>query len=278
MKIIMPSTKITEINIGDKFLNTTWIVNGQWYREKDDGGHTRTYVPVKCDCGTEQLGRWDRLHTTSADKAPWSTRCRKCSAGGKRRAMDTLWHNGAKSADEIPQNKVNDLSGNYYGDLFVFRRVGTGKDSHSLYECKCSCGNIEVISDTILKGGKLVCSKCSNNLSNGERYIKNILDKYHIKYIQQYTFDDLIGDEKVLRFDFALIGKDNKPYALIEFQGRQHYEPIEYFGGKEQFKKQQQYDNKKRDYCKKHSIVLIEFPYTMSAEQIKQSLMPIINI
>lgn len=276
MKIITPEMKVTDIEIGDRFLNTTWTVNGKWWREADSGGHLRTYVPVKCDCGEEQRGRWDRLHTTSADKAPWSTRCRKCSAGGKKRTMDTLWHNEAKSADAAPQNKINDLSGQWIGDLWIIKRAGTNKGAHSLYECKCSCGNVETISDSRLKEGKVVCSKCSNSISNGEKYIKNILDANNVNYSQQYVFNDLLGDEKALRFDFALLTSAKKPYVLIEFQGRQHYEPVEYFGGQEQFEKQQRYDNKKREYCKKHSITLIEFPYNMEPQKIKDILMKVI--
>lgn len=276
-KVIQPIHKITDIEIGDRFLHTTWTVCGKWWREYDSGGKLRTYVPVRCDCGEEQRGRWDRLHTTSFEKAPWSTRCRKCSAGGKKRKKDTLWHNTAKSIDENTQNKVNDLSGKYFGDLFVIRRLGTNKGSHSIYECRCSCGNIETITDTELKReNKYVCSKCSDNISSGEKYIRNILDKHNVKYAQQYVFNDLLGDEKPLRFDFALLTPTNKPYILIEFQGKQHYEPIEYFGGKEQFEKQKRYDNKKRDYCLKHGIGLLCIPYTSTAEEIEKMIIQMI--
>ncbi len=276
-KIILPQHKITDIEIGDRFLNTSWTVCGQWYREYDNGKKLRSYVPVRCDCGEEQRGRWDRLHTTDSQKAPWSTRCRKCSAGGKRRAKDTLWHNGARAADEATQNKVNDLSGQQVGDLIVVRWLGTNKGSHSIYECRCSCGNTETITDTELKRKrKLVCSKCASSLSQGEKFIKNILEESGVSYAQQYVFNDLMGDQKSLRFDFAILNKLNKPYILIEFQGRQHYEPIEYFGGKKQFEKQKRYDEKKREYCKKHHLTLIELPYTMAPEKIKEILLKII--
>ena len=95
-KIILPQHKITDIEIGDRFLNTSWTVCGQWYREYDSGKRLRSYVPVKCDCGEIQRGRWDRLHTTDINKAPWSTRCRKCSAGVKKRTVDSIWHNVSK--------------------------------------------------------------------------------------------------------------------------------------------------------------------------------------
>lgn len=276
-KVIQPTHKVTDIEIGDRFLHTTWTVCGKWWREYDNGGKLRTYVPVKCDCGEEQRGRWDRLHTTDPEKAPWSTRCRKCSAGGKKRITDTLWHNTAKDASEVTQNKINDLSGQQFGNLIVIKRIGTNKGSHSVYECRCSCGNTENITDIELKrAGKFVCSKCADTLSQGEKFIKNILEEHKVNYAQQYVFSDLIGDDKSLRFDFALLTPQKKPYVLIEFQGRQHYEPIDYFGGQEKFEKQKRYDEKKRDYCKKNHLTLIEFPYTMEPERIKEVLLKII--
>ena len=48
----------------------------------------------------------------------------------------------------------------------------------------------------------------------------------------------------------------------IEYQGRQHYEPIEHFGGQEHFEQQQSNDKKKKALCKKHGVKLIAWPYT----------------
>lgn len=48
----------------------------------------------------------------------------------------------------------------------------------------------------------------------------------------------------------------------IEYQGRQHYEPIEHFGGEEHFIHQQENDSKKRKLCEDNGVSLIEWPYT----------------
>lgn len=50
--------------------------------------------------------------------------------------------------------------------------------------------------------------------------------------------------------------------AVIECQGQQHFYPIDIFGGEKRFKKQQEYDNKKKEYCKDNNILLIEIPYS----------------
>lgn len=60
--------------------------------------------------------------------------------------------------------------------------------------------------------------------------IKRDEEKNNISFCEQYSFSDLKGDVSPLKFDFAIFKKGQLKY-LIEFQGKQHYEPIEYFGG-----------------------------------------------
>lgn len=46
----------------------------------------------------------------------------------------------------------------------------------------------------------------------------------------------------------------------IEYQGMQHYEPIEFFGGERAFKRNQERDARKRKLCEENGIKLIEWP------------------
>ena len=48
---------------------------------------------------------------------------------------------------------------------------------------------------------------------------------------------------------------------LIECQGLQHIYPVEYFGGEEQFKVQQEHDRRKREYAEKNGYKLLEISY-----------------
>lgn len=64
-----------------------------------------------------------------------------------------------------------------------------------------------------------------------------------------------------LSYDFAMSDK-KYGYILIEYNGLQHYESCEFFGGEEQFKKQKEHDKRKRDYAKKHGYKLITVKYT----------------
>lgn len=60
-----------------------------------------------------------------------------------------------------------------------------------------------------------------------------------------------------LSYDFYL----SKYNLLIEYQGRQHKELVEAFGGEEYFKIQQEHDKRKRQYAKDHNIKLLEIWY-----------------
>ena len=71
-------------------------------------------------------------------------------------------------------------------------------------------------------------------------------------------FDGLVGvGGKSLTYDFYL--PDNN--LLIECQGKQHEKPIEYFGGEEQFKIQQEHDKRKREYAEANGYKLLEIWY-----------------
>lgn len=53
----------------------------------------------------------------------------------------------------------------------------------------------------------------------------------------------------------------------IEYMGKQHYEPIEHFGGEESFQKQKQNDKKKLEKCRENKIDLIYFKYDKPLER-----------
>lgn len=46
-----------------------------------------------------------------------------------------------------------------------------------------------------------------------------------------------------------------------EFQGKQHYEPIDYFGGKDFFKNQIIRDEIKKNFCQNNNIKLLIIKY-----------------
>ena len=65
----------------------------------------------------------------------------------------------------------------------------------------------------------------------------------------------------LLSYDFAIPTGDNT-YILIEYQGIQHFQACDFFGGEIQFKGQVEHDRRKRSFAKKLGFKLIEIKYT----------------
>lgn len=99
--------------------------------------------------------------------------------------------------------------------------------------------------------------------SRGEIKISEILDMNDMVYQEEYSFNGLNSQNgRALRFDFCVFDDDGKIDFLIEYQGKQHYQPVSKYGGKKGFYQQQFNDNQKRRFCALHNIKLIEIPYT----------------
>jgi hypothetical protein len=101
------------------------------------------------------------------------------------------------------------------------------------------------------------CPLC--NITNGEDRVMRYLDKHKIRYKTQYRYNDC-KNINPLSFDFAIY-KNRKIILLIEYQGEQHYRPVDLFGGLKSFEEQQRKDEIKRNYCKQNNIPLLEIPY-----------------
>ena len=99
--------------------------------------------------------------------------------------------------------------------------------------------------------------------SRGEIKIQEILEEAELPFKMEYSFPDLKSDNgRPLRFDFVIFDDDGKIDFIIEYQGRQHYEASQKFGGKRGLYQQQYNDNRKRRFCALHDFTLIEIPYT----------------
>lgn len=99
--------------------------------------------------------------------------------------------------------------------------------------------------------------------SRGEIKIEEILEEAGLPFKMEYIFPDLKSPSgRPLRFDFVIFDDDGKIDFIIEYQGKQHYEPSSKYGGKKGFYQQQYNDNKKRRFCALNNYKLIEIPYT----------------
>jgi hypothetical protein len=120
---------------------------------------------------------------------------------------------------------------------------------------KCQTNFVD-ISDYVLRRG---CPNCGG--SSMEQKISQVLTKHNIQYKPQHSFSDC-KDKKALPFDFLLIEYN----ILIEYDGQQHYRPVN-FGGISDEEALQNFlittlhDNIKNEYCQINNIPLLRIPY-----------------
>lgn len=116
---------------------------------------------------------------------------------------------------------------------------------------RISCGHEFFGRISKIRKDKYYCPYC--HIYKGEEAIKNFLELYDIPYIYQY---------KILTYKKCYIDFYLPDYNLfIEFNGKQHYEPINYFGGEKAFKEQTKRDEYVKKYCKQYKIKLLEISY-----------------
>lgn len=110
---------------------------------------------------------------------------------------------------------------------------------------------------SFLRGAR--CPKCRS--SKGESAIIHFLDKYKINYKHNEPYGNC-SYETLLKFDFLILDYSGNSLKLIcEFDGVQHFEPVDIFGGEEGFEKTKIRDKIKNDFCKDNEILLVRIPY-----------------
>ena len=221
--------------VGQKFGRLTVIERNT---TRPMGAGKSAYWKCLCDCGNYTTVRTDKLRNGDISSC------------------------GCYSKEVRTKLFLKDLTNQTFGRLTVIERDTTkpmGKENFAYWKCKCQCGNIVSVRGDHLRHHTTQSCGCLN--SAGEELVSSILQQNHIQYSTQYTFNDLKGGYNNLRFDFAIF-QDTTLICLIEFQGEQHFSK---WGNEsqERFEKRQEYDQKKRDYCKINHIPLIELDCTM---------------
>jgi len=129
----------------------------------------------------------------------------------------------------------------------------TYKNAHTKIKifCKKCKSNFTQTPNTHLRCGCPIC-----NESKGEKIISNFLLENNILFDRQKTFSDCIYKSK-LYFDFYL-----PEYNIcIEFDGAQHYVPVDFFGGVDNLIVTKKRDTIKNNFCEENNINLIRIKY-----------------
>ena len=226
-------------NIGQKF-GRLLIMDILWNED-------RAKAVCKCDCGNDYIGVKSDIvsgHTQSC---------------------------GCLHSEIITITNTKDWTG-YIAECGVefIRQSYKNKAGQWVWECRCGCcGGLFYELPAKVNNGHTTSCGCRIQ-SFGESYVKALLEDMDVLFQPQYTFDDC-RDVYVLRFDFAIFN-DKRLLGLIDYDGKQHFEPIVFFGGIEGFEKTKLHDEIKNTYCKTNNIPLLRLPYTLSLSEIKKQI------
>ncbi len=217
------------------------------------------------DYSGEQHGCWivkerDFNPSSKSHETFWICECQNCGTIASVRKTDL---------DRNPQfcNNCKGINlrswkiGDRYGLLTI---VGNGhpQGNHTYVTVQCDCGSepFEVRLEH-LKGcnhARTISCGCTK-MSSGEIKIKQILDDNNVIYEQEYRIPEF---NIYAPFDFAIFDDNKNLIKLIEYDGEQHFQAVDHWGGEDKFKIQQERDSKKDQYCKDHNIYLHRIPFT----------------
>ena len=138
-------------------------------------------------------------------------------------------------------NLIHDYKYNY--ELIDYKHLNT----EIIISCK-EHGEFKLKAATHLYG--TCCSKCDEYQFT--KIVKKFFKDFNLNYLQQHKFDYMN-----LPFDFYIPSKR----TLIEFDGEQHFQPVEHFGGLKSYEQLKINDKIKNDYCEENYINLIRIRY-----------------
>lgn len=210
----------------------------------------------------DKFGRYTILYKESETGQGGLYRCR-CECGVektiKRQFLldGSIVSCGCYSREEKSQRQLIDITGQRFGLLTVLSKSDYQGGDGVYWNVRCDCGNEKVVSGHAIRRGDIISCGCSKR-SNGEMIIEQLLLENNLFYKSEYTFSDLPR----LRYDFVIFDKNQNPIRIIEYDGKQHFEPVDYFGGEKRFQQQITNDAIKNQYAFDHNIPIVRFPYT----------------
>lgn len=221
-------------------------------RAKNHGANRGIVWKCQCDCGNtrEVLGTYLRGGKI--------TGCQECMNKARLQENKTL-------------GPMHNLTGQRFGKLVAIESTTERVNGKIVWKCQCDCGNICFVNSNSLISSNTQSCGCMTNWSKGEEQIEKLLKANNIPYKKQATFSDCI-DKGVLRYDFAILNDDNMVLRLIEYDGIQHFKPVDRFCGEQGFQDTQRRDQIKNKYAKENNIPLVRIPYTIKVVTIDMLL------
>lgn len=257
------------------------------------GGSLRNGHTTSCGCSrigknvidltNQHFGQLTVLYQTKVDAQRKAWQLCQCDCGNTREVLGTELRSGQVTACfNCTKNNISyklatyeKLKNKRFGKLIALEPTQKRDNSgHILWKCICDCGTeCLVSSNSLLTYNTLSCG--CKKLSSGEEKIKEILLNNNICFTTQISFSDCKSPKNaLLYFDFGIFDNNNNLIELIEYDGIQHFQPVDFFNGQEGFEYLKECDNIKNYYCKEKNIKLVRISYLNKHITLKELELP----
>lgn len=218
-----------------------------------DEAYKGATIPIKFThkvCGnTFYMRPSNFLNGTAKGKLSKGNRCPICE-----KTLKLLRARNRIKKEDCFKQEVKSLVGDHYSVLGQY--IGARKKIKFVHN---ECGHEFFMTPNKFLSGRR-CPYCLKK-SNEEKRIYEYLTNAGIKYTREY-WTPALKDQLPLRYDFRIFyGKKSEKYFLLEYQGKQHYVSVDYFGGEKSYEKRCSHDAKKREYAKENKIPLEYITY-----------------
>lgn len=202
-------------------------------------------LSLTCHCGKEFKQTFNHINKKIKNREKIS--CPSCS----KKIADSKM----RLSIDVMNKRLEDIYGK---NIFKVIEANNYKNVYSEVLVKhIPCGEQYYIPFKNLTNQKRLCRRCQENKSHGVVLIEDFLNKNKIVFTKEKKFDKCVNKQR-LPFDFYL--EDLK--LLIEFDGSQHFNPVEFWGGEQTLKEIQKRDEIKNKFCKDNNIPLLRVKYT----------------
>lgn len=207
------------------------------------------------------------LKNGKSTKRYYTIQCKKCGHIRRDNLQQLNRHLNCGCETGMFKWGVDDFKNQFTKKFPQYQIIENYKGMHEKHLIRHKCGFIfkTRLSDFYYADkDSHVCPKCQKELlkiSKGHRKVREILEQLNINFDEEYKLNN-----SLLRFDFYF--KINNFEFAIEYNGKQHYQPVEFFGGEEQFQQQLERDERKRKYCNEKGINLLEIKYDIKLDDL----------
>lgn len=181
-------------------------------------------------------------------------------SGCPRCAANLVWSN-ERFFDEIPDD---------FRERFIYDRINETKicNGHDLVSVGCKrCTKYFERTVCSHLTDRMGCTFCPKSLGAQEVY--ECLTRLNYEFDDEVPIDGM--KNRPYRYDYVVF-EDEKIITIIEYDGKNHFEPVAFFGGMEGFKSGRTRDIYKHKYAVEKGFKVIRIDYTIKLKNVEEHI------